>query len=160
MIWSFKKSTEKHWVKGTVLYFSGVLSTWDPGQLNPFVAKPAERAALELGYQLLQTGSTLPHPPIHYPVRGHGMGGLESVPLIMWREAGYTLDRLSVHHRANIKRKTTSHAHTCAYTVGGSWTTQRELIHTRREHANSTLISVTLTQTSCCLKKPTETQNM
>jgi len=36
------------------------------------------------------------------------MGGLEPIPAVIGRKAGYTLDRLPVHHRAT-QRQTTTH---------------------------------------------------
>jgi len=67
----------------------------------------------------------------------------------MWavieREAGYTLDRSPVYHRATQRQtgQTTPHMLTLTprdnlETVGGRRNTWREPTHTRGEHANST----------------------
>ena len=43
------------------------------------------------------------HPSIHFLyrlIRWSGRGGLEPIPAVIGRKAGYTLDRSPVHHRA------------------------------------------------------------
>jgi len=54
------------------------------------------------------------YPSIHFllPLNPfQGCGGLEPIPAVIGREAGYTLDRSQVHHRAT-QRQTTIPAHT------------------------------------------------
>ena len=66
------------------------------------------------------------HPSIFYTCLFRRSGRLEPIPAVIGREAGYTLGRSPVHHRAT-QRQTTTHTLT--------W---REPTHTRGDYANST----------------------
>lgn len=39
------------------------------------------------------------------------VGGLEPLPAVIWREAGYTMDKSPVNHKANKERETDKHFH-------------------------------------------------
>ena len=77
-----------------------------------------------------------------------GIRGLETIPAIIGREAGYTLDRSPVHHSATQRqtRHTTMHTHsletpinlTCMFLDSGRKYPEREATHTQGEHANTT----------------------